>query len=327
MSGKLRESRAWKAAKGLGGALVAIVGLWSGGITIAEKNAAPLGGFAAWTADNSWWMFPLSMLALGLIAGWNAKRYLMARENVTAERIAELKRRLAPYEDRDARIAQAIEDCGTYGLAKLRYAYFMKRAFAAEDIPGPRPRDVAVYLARLGLLERDPESGLWFMPLEVSRHIGASAGLLDRMTEAWRDTLHAEEMEREVGLREMAQEDVEALESGPFWQKVMLACLREKGKVFILHDKDMDPGALDKFKGRCSEPMARLVKLVSVGVSGTKVMLSEEGVEAAYSLSGFMDGIDWRYFIAGDEEPAEEEGEDSITVTCDDMSWLVNVDL
>lgn len=89
------------------------IGLWSGAITIAGEYGFPMSGIAAWTLDNSWWMFPLAMLACGAIAGWHLKRLQMAKDNVTAERIAELEAerdglaaRVADYEDAEAREAE-----------------------------------------------------------------------------------------------------------------------------------------------------------------------------------------------------------------------------
>lgn len=57
--------------------LVAIVGLWSGGITIADKYGVQLNGFALWTAENSWWLFPAALLFLGLAIGWSAHKRMV----------------------------------------------------------------------------------------------------------------------------------------------------------------------------------------------------------------------------------------------------------
>lgn len=71
---------AWRALKWLGGTLLAAVNAWAATITIAEKHGEVLTGFAAWTAENAWWLFPVGMLAMGAFAGWQLRRLIAARE-------------------------------------------------------------------------------------------------------------------------------------------------------------------------------------------------------------------------------------------------------
>lgn len=188
---KLRESKSWKVVKGLGGALVAIVTLWSGGIAIAEKNAAQLVGFAAWTADNSWWVFPLSMMAGGLIIGWNAKRYLMNRENVTAERIAELEAanrnmsdRLAAINDREAK--QFMEQLPFVKVMALE-------AYDRNGIVDPQEflfdhvidDDILGFVDDLFIQEGMVPKGIrWVLKPEVKQMLDRRPDLLDQAREA-----------------------------------------------------------------------------------------------------------------------------------------------
>lgn len=76
----------------IGKIAIGAVGLWSGVITILEYNGAELTGLLAWTAENSYWLFPLSALGCGLWIGWSLKSWTMRKDNVTAERIADLEK-------------------------------------------------------------------------------------------------------------------------------------------------------------------------------------------------------------------------------------------
>lgn len=76
---------------GVAKAVMGAVGLWSGAITIAGEYGVPLGGFAAWTLENSWWMFPLAAFGCGIWVGWSLKSRKMEEDGIIAERIKELE--------------------------------------------------------------------------------------------------------------------------------------------------------------------------------------------------------------------------------------------
>lgn len=284
--------------------------------------------------DAMFVIWPVLVGFLAFLAGWNCKRLLMAKKNVTTERIAELeekrdelKARLRPYEDREAQIERSLENCGGMTLGRLWTAYNMKRAFDIGIFPSPKAESEIVYLEKLGLLEKDKETGLWFVPVDVSQRIREDEPLQDRLEEALAYAMAFEDMDEDVDRHVQAEADIALLESEPYWQKVMLACLRDKDFVHLPHDRDWGPDALAAFRAQCTEAMSRMVKTVTVGVSGTRVELTDEGVEAVYSFPDFLKDVNWMYFAAIDEETADEPELSPFPVVCGDMQWLVNVKL
>lgn len=325
-SGKaLRTFRS--AAVTIGKTFAGIVGLWSGAITIAERHGAELTGFFALTADNSWWLFPLSALGCGIWLGWSLKTRKMTKDSITAERIADLKKRLAPYEDRERQIEGALESCGDDGLAQLWMAFNMRRAFSADECPGSRADGTLEQLGRWGLLERAPDGARWTMPLDVLRYIDARPGLQDRMEDALGSSMEFDDIEADFDRQRQTERDVEALRAEPYWQKVMLACLRDKGKAVIFHDEALSPEALGAFREGMSDSMAHMVEITTVGASGTRIELSDEGAVAVHGWPDLLRGVNWRLFAPIDEEFADDSESSPFTVTCQGMQWLVNVNL
>lgn len=329
MSEKEKEAprMARRVAVAAGKAAVGAVGLWSGAITIAGEYGVPLGGFAAWTLENSWWMFPLAAFGCGIWVGWSLKSRKMEEDGITADRIAELEARLAPYEDEERQIERALESCGGDGLAQLWMAFNMRRAFSADECPGSRADGTLEQLGRWGLLERAPDGARWTMPLDVLRYIDARPGLQDRMEDALGSSMEFDDIEADFDRQRQTERDVEALRAEPYWQKVMLACLRDKGKAVIFHDEALSPEALDAFREGMSDSMARMVEITTVGASGTRIELSDEGAVAVHGWPDLLRGVNWRLFAPIDEEFADDSESGPFTVTCQGMQWLVNVNL
>ena len=135
------------------------------------------------------------------------------------------------------------------------------------------------------------------------------------------------EMSADIEYRRRCDADCAALASEPYWQKVMLACLRDKGKVILFSDGDVDTDQLEAFVEGRSEAMGRFVRLTTVGAAGTRAELSEEGEDALRDHPELLQGVNWGTFSPIDHEFAHDPGSSPFTVTCQGMQWLVNVDL
>lgn len=153
-------------------AFLAIVGLWSGCITIADKYGIQLQGFMLWTAENSYWLLPLATFTLGLMLGWSlrkrcvdeeamkdaikeADRERRRKEEAEAERNRELyrqNRKIANLSDRQKAILFIAVEDGTITLegspdyiaaeslekdgflCKLESGPLLKKAWKATDL-------------------------------------------------------------------------------------------------------------------------------------------------------------------------------------------------
>lgn len=327
------------------------------------------------------WLPPLTLLT-GFLIGWNSRRWQMARENVTAERIAELEGKIAELgserdereadarharndldnamivtsaarderdkvkkearalrDERDALVArlaeieagptldEALGSVSGMALGALGDMYLKGRAIGPDECEIPGAAGLMTSLQLAGLAEKIPDAELWDIRPSVRREIMNRLDVQENLIEAKESALFVSDMESDADREAEAKALAEALRAQPYWQKVMLACLRDKDSVILSYDKDMGPDALAAFESRCSEEMRRMVALVSVGVSGTRVELTYDGWLAVTLFPDFLKGVDWRLFTPIDEEFTYDDLSSPFAVTCGDMSWLVNVDL
>lgn len=301
----------------------------------------------------------LAAVLVGGFCGQYARLRWMRRQGVTAERIAELKAEneelaaknkslakrpsreqfdflqtlLEKYEDKRRRIELTIDGMSPACAALLSRLYDAGEAIDRRDPWVPRIDHAAPHLIARGLVvERDDKLVL---DADAKEYIRDTPGLAERLAETAVDCLSEDiemqslfgDIDAENALREQASADIEALRSEPYWQKVMLACLRDKGKVLLFHDPAVSTDQLGAFAEERSETMGRLVTLVTVGAAGTRVELSDEGSYVVETCPELLWGTDWRTFAPIDREFADDPACSPFTVTCQGVQWMVNVDL
>lgn len=92
-----RNTIAW-----IGGGAITLFDAIQALISIADRFGIPLDGAFLWMANNSWWLFPIGVLSLGIFIGWQLKKWRMAKQNITAEHIQELEEELTKWRADDA---------------------------------------------------------------------------------------------------------------------------------------------------------------------------------------------------------------------------------
>lgn len=248
-------------------------------------------------------------------------------------RIAELEARLAPYEDEEAATAAVLDAADGPVAALLSRLYEAGAAIAPDDPWSPGVEEARPYLVARGLV-LEVGGKLVLAPI-AERRIRETPGMADRLGRAAEACIKSyregeamlAEMSADIEYRRRRDADCAALASEPYWQKVMLACLRDKGKVILFSDGDIGTDQLEAFVEGRSEAMGRFVRLTTVGAAGTRAELSEEGEDALRDHPELLQGVDWGTFSPIDREFAHDPGSSPFTVTCQGMQWLVNVDL
>ena len=338
------------------GSVCSIVGLPFSALSL---SGVQMPGLLDAVGRASFVWLPILTLATGFLIGWNSRRHQMAKDNITAERIAELKAeneelaarnkrlakrpsgeqfdflqaRLKKYEDKRRRIERTIDGMSPACATLLSRLYEEGAAIDRDDPWVPRIDHAAPHLIARGLVvERDDKLVL---DADANEYIRDTPGLAERLAETANDCISEDiemrslfnDIDAESALREQASADIEALRSEPYWQKVMLACLRDKGRVLLFHDPAVSTDQLGAFAEGRSEAMGRLVTLVTVGAAGTRVELSDEGSYVVETCPELLRDTDWRMFAPIDREFADDPACSPFTVTCQGMQWMVNVDL
>lgn len=134
---------AGRTTKWLVGAFLTLGNAWAAAITIAEKHGEELTGFAAWTAESAYWIFPVGMFALGAFAGWQLKRLFMRQEGVTAEGVKALKEKVAVFEERYDEERLAAEKAEAKERARLAMS---RDEFVREPSGEKKAMAAALYL-------------------------------------------------------------------------------------------------------------------------------------------------------------------------------------
>lgn len=244
-----------------------------------------------------------------------------------------LRARLAEYEDEKAAVSAVLDAADGPVAALLSRLYEMGAAIAPDDPWSPGIDEARPYLVARGLV-LEVGGKLVLAPIAEKR-IRETPGMADRLSRAAEECIESyregeamlAEMSADIEYRRRCDADCAALASEPYWQKVMLACLRDKGKVILFSDGDVDTDQLEAFVEGRSEAMGRFVRLTTVGAAGTRAELSEEGEDALHDHPELLQGVDWETFSPIDREFAYDPGSSPLTVTCQGMQWLVNVDL
>lgn len=276
---------------------------------------------------SSIWL-PLLTLAAGYLLGRRARA-----QELTAERIAELEERLAPYEEEEAIAADVLDAADGPVAALMSRLYEMGAAIAPDDPWSPGIDEAAPYLVARGLV-LEAGGKLVLSPI-AERRIRETPGMAERLGRAAEECIDSyregeellAEMDADAEFERRRAADCRALAFEPYWQKVMLACLRDKGKVLLFHDLAAPTDQLRAFSEGRSEAMGRLVRLTTVGASGTRVELSDEGADVVVCHPELLRGVDWRVFAPIDREFADDPASSPFTVTCQEVQWMVNVNL
>lgn len=154
----------------------AAIGIWSGLITIANEYGFALTGFAATTAQNAWWLFPVASFFCGVFIGWGLRQRAIDRDRASSARMALQKQREEEAKKRREILLDEVRmlDPDTKALFKVigsgKTAYgntddwryhpglmdgFLKQFVVIEHIDRGRTKITASELAKV-LVEEEP---------------------------------------------------------------------------------------------------------------------------------------------------------------------------